>query len=100
LDDDWEFEPPGRPESYDPTATGSIQNASHRKKEAQCNEVIRKWERWDAYETAFKQKVEEAYNAQYLEQIKDDILELGALSVREVINHLKQQCLAITNMEK
>ena len=37
---------------------------------------------------------------QYLDQIKDDILELGALSVREVVDHLEQQCLALTNMEK
>ena len=45
-------------------------------------------------------KLEEAYNSQYLEQIKDDILELGALSLQEVVDHLEQQCLALTNMER
>jgi len=100
LDDDWRFVEPQRPESYDPTATGGIADATRRKKEAQRNEIIRKWERWDAYETAFKQKLEEAYDAQYLDQIKDDILELGALSVRDVVDHLEEQCLALTNTEK
>ena len=100
LDDDWRFVEPQRPESYDPTATGGITDATRRKKEAQRNEIIREWERWDAYETAFKQKLEEAYDAQYLDQIKDDILELGALSVRDVVDHLEEQCLALTNTEK
>ena len=45
-------------------------------------------------------KKEEAYNSQYLEQTKDDILELGVLSLQEVVDHLEQQCLALTIMEK
>ena len=75
LPHDWEFEYPNRPETYDPTAQGGITDATRRKKEANRREVIREWERLDAYETAFKQKIEEAYDSQYLEAIKDDILE-------------------------
>jgi len=100
LPHDWEFEYPGRPETYDPTAQGGITDATRRKKEANRREIIREWERLDAYETAFKQKIEEAYDSQYLEAIKDDILELSVLTVRDVIDHLGQQCLALTNVEK
>ena len=42
LDDDWEFKPPEGPESYDPTATGRIEDATHQKKEAQRNKIIHK----------------------------------------------------------
>ena len=45
-------------------------------------------------------KIEEAYDAQYLETIKDDIIELSALTVKEVLGHLQLQCLALTNVEK
>jgi len=45
-------------------------------------------------------KLEEAYDAQYLETIKDDILELSALTVNEVLEHLELQCLALTNVKK
>jgi len=45
-------------------------------------------------------KIEEAYDAQYLETIKDDIIELSALTVEEVLKHLQQQCIALTNVEK
>ena len=52
LDPAWEFDPPDRPDSYDSTAVGNITDATRRKKEAEHNEEIREWERWDAYETA------------------------------------------------
>ena len=100
LDPAWEFDPPDRPASYDATAVGNITDATRRKKEAERNEEIKEWDRWDAYETAYKQKIEEAYDAQYLETIKDDILELSALTVEEVLEHLQLQCLALTNVEK
>ncbi len=100
LDPAWTFDPPDRPKSYDGTAVGNITDATRRKKEAERNKEIREWERWDAYETAYKQKIEEAYDAQYLETLKDDILELSACSVDEVLEHLELQCLALTNVER
>ena len=78
----------------------NITDATLRKKEAERNEEIRDWEQWDAYETAYKQKIEDAYNAQYLKRLKDDILELSACTVQEVLEHVKLQCLALTNVEK
>jgi len=40
LGDDWNFEPPERPESHDPTATEGIAVTTHKKKEAQRNGII------------------------------------------------------------
>ena len=100
LDPAWEFEHPSRLASYDATAVGNVTDATRRKKEAERNEVNHEWERFDAYETVFKEKIEEAYDAQYLEALQDDILELSHLTVREVLHHLEQQCLALPNVEK
>ena len=100
LDPAWEFEHPSRLASYDATAVGNVTDATRRKKEAKRNEINVEWDCFDAYKTVFKEKLEEAYDAQYLEAIKDDILEMGHLTVREVLEHIKQQCLALTNVEK
>jgi len=100
LDPAWKFDPPDRPASYNATAIGNITDATRWKKETERNEEIREWEQWDACKTAYKQKIEEAYNAQYLETIKDDVLELSALTVEEVLKHLQLQCIALTNVEK
>ena len=37
---------------------------------------------------------------QYLEALRDNILEMSHLTVSEVLAHLVQQCLALTNVEK
>ena len=100
LDPAWEFEHPSRLASYDATAVGNVTDATRRKKEAERNEINREWERFDAYETVFKEKIEEAYDAQYLEALRDDILEMSHLTVSEVLAHLSLQCLALTNVEK
>jgi len=81
-------------------AVGNVTDATRRKKESERNEVNREWERFDAYETVFKEKIEEAYDAQYLEALRDDILEMSHLTVREILHHLEQQCLTLTNVEK
>ena len=100
LDPEWEFEHPSRLASYDATAVGNVTDATRRKKEAERNEINREWERFDAYETVFKEKIEEAYDAQYLEALRDEILEMSHLTVSEVLAHLSLQCLALTNVEK
>ena len=50
--------------SYDATAFRNVTDATLRKKEAERNEINREWERFDAYKTVFKEKIEEAYDAQ------------------------------------
>ena len=70
------------------------------RKGAECNEINQGWEHFDAYETVFKEKIEEAYDAQYLEALRNDILEMSHLTVSKVLAHLVQQCLALTNVEK
>ena len=91
LDEYWEFDNPERPETTDPTATGNITDATRRRKEANRKELIAQWERFDAYESVYKTKIEEAYDAQYFESLKDDLLGFSHVSVRKMLDHLDHQ---------
>ena len=55
---------------------------------------------FEAYEMHFKDKVAEAYDEAYLEALKDDALGFTHVTVREMIEHLQEQCLALTVSEK
>ena len=59
-----------------------------------------KWERFDAYEHAFKQKLIMAYDSQYSETMSDDLLGFTHVFVYEMLDHLLDQCLALTDVEK
>ena len=78
---------------------GNITDVTHREKATEHNELVREWERFNTYKVTFKQQIEEAYNAQYLESLQDKILELSHLTVCDLLDHLEQQCLALTHVE-
>ena len=54
----------------------------------------------EGYETAFKEKLEEAYNKAYFTMLKDNILEFMHITAHEMPNRLSEKCLALTSREK
>ena len=48
----------------------------------------------------WNEKILEAYNRSWIEGIKDKVLEFTHKSAKEILNHLKNKCLALTNTEK
>ena len=100
LDNDWEFDHPSRPKSYDDTIAANAGENVRRKKEAQRSEEIGSYDVFDGYETVFKDLLEDAYDAAYFRAIKDDVLGLSHFTVSEVLEHLEEQCLALTGLER
>ena len=62
LDVTWEFTYPTRPDAYDDTIIGNMLDATRRKREATRADLITQFDTFEGYETAFKDKVEEAYD--------------------------------------
>ena len=100
LDDDWEFEIPTRPTTTDPSIIQGTNDADRRKKVAEWNELLVQWERFDAYEHVFKNKLEGAYDKQYFTVLRDDLLGYTHICVSEMLDHLLEQSLALTDVEK
>ena len=71
-----------------------------RKQEVIRNKHIAKSDVFEAYETALKEKLEDAYDVSYLEALKDDLLGFTHVTVREMLSHLEEQCLALTTTDK
>ena len=85
---------------YDPEATGDITDADRLKLEAGRKELVAEWDKFDAHEQVFKRKLEEAYDAQYFDALHDDILDLTHVYVSDMLDHLEDQCLGLTNDDK
>ena len=100
LEDEWEFEIPVRPTTTDPSIDDDTSDADRRRKVAEWSEQIAQWERFDAYEHVFKMKLEAAYDSQYFEVLRDDLLGYTHVCVTEMLDHLLEQCLALTDVEK
>ena len=100
LDPNWVFDYPIRPDTYDPNIVGGMGDIARRRREAEQAESIAQYDLFDAYEAAFKAKIEEAYDAAYLATLRDDILGFGHVTTRDMIEHLERQCLALTSRER
>ena len=100
LADDWEFEIPERPSATDPSITDDTSDTYRRKKVAEWAEHTKQWERFDAYEHVFKNKLEGAFDSQYFDTLRDDLLGYTHVCVSEMLDHLLTQCLALTDVEK
>ena len=74
FDEDWEFLIPTRPATTDPDIDDDTGDADRRRMVAEWKEYVAQWERFDAYEYVFKQKLIQAYNPQYFETLRDDLL--------------------------
>ena len=99
LPEDWAFEYPTRPSTY-PEMGGTTGDIGRRRKEAQNQEEIAQFDRFEGYEAAFKMKVAEAYDEATLEVLHDELLEFTHVTLEEMLKHLEEQCHALTSREK
>ena len=100
LDPNWTFVYPDRPASYDASITGTMLDATRRKKEETRKDELMQFDTFEGYELAFKEKLEIAYDAAYFGTLRDDILGFTHLTVRDMLEHLESQCLKLTNRER
>ena len=96
----WQFTNPTRLARYDATITGAMLEATRKNREDTRAEMLEQWDIFDAYETKFKELIEEAYDATYIKALKDDFLGFSNVSVREMLDELENHCLALTTKEK
>ena len=100
LDPNWIFVYPDRPATYDASITGQMLDATRRKKEEERKDAIMQFDTFEGYELAFKEKLEMAYDAAYFSTLRDDILGFTHLTVLDMLEHLENQCLKLTNRER
>ena len=55
---------------------------------------------FEGYEEAFKEKIGLACGEAYLVTIKNELFRFSDKTVAQILNHLEQQCLALTAREK
>ena len=53
-----------------------------------------------AYQTFYKDAVAAAYDESYFEALKDKLLGFTHVTLSEIIDHLRKQCLTMTSKEK
>ena len=105
LDEAWEFEHPTRPDPYDETEleqglSAQQRDMRRRKQEAVRNEELIQYDVFEAYETYYKDAMAAAYDDTYFDTIKDELLGFSHLTVNAMLEHLREQCLAMTFKEK
>ena len=100
LADNWEFLIPQRPQITNPDIDENTTDTERRQMVAEWKEYVEQWERFDAYEMVFKEKVEAAFDSQYFVTLCDDLLGYTQVCVSEMLDHLVEQCLEITDTEK
>ena len=100
LDPDWEFIIPTQPKTTDPTIDHNTSDTDRRRMVAEWKEHVEQWNRFDAYEQVFKSTVEAAYDSQYFDTLKDDLLGYTHVCVSEMLDHLLTQARAMTDVEK
>ena len=96
----WTFQHPTRPDIIDNTILAAHSDHSRDRKKTIRAALIKEFDRFDGYETAFTEKLEKAVEEAYFETIKDDTFAFDGLSVNDMLNHLESQCLALTGREK
>ena len=89
-----------RPDTYDDTILAVHPEVSRRKKEAQRAELITQYETFEGYEEAFKEKIVLASDEAYLATIINKLFGFSDKTVAQMLDHLEQQCLALTAREK
>ena len=105
LDEMWEFEHPTRPEPYDETKLPQDISAQQRdmrrkKQEAVRNKEIVQYDIFEVDQTFYKDAIATVYNETYLDVIHNELLGFTHLTVNDLLEHLKEQCLAMTFKEK
>ena len=54
----------------------------------------------EAYQTHFKEQIAAACDKSYLKALKDDLQGFTHITAGDMIDHLREQCLAMTSKEK
>ena len=73
---------------------------SRRKKEAQRAKLITQYETFKGYEEVFKDKIFLACDEENLVTIKNKLFGFAEKSFAQMLEHLEQQCLALTARKK
>ena len=94
------FVHPSRPDTYDDTILAVHPGVSRRKKESQRAELITQYETFEGYEEAFKEKIVFSCDEAYLVTIKNELFGFADKSLAQMLDHLEQQCLALTARDK
>ena len=68
--------------------------------ETKLREQIVKWDKFEAHETVFKNKLEAAFDSMYFGALHDELLGFTHVCVSEMLDHLRGQCLEMTDVEK
>ena len=100
LDDQWEFIIPQQPSVTDPDIDDTTTDADRRRMTAEWRAFVDQWERFDGYEYVFKVKLEASFDGQYFATLRDDLLGYTHVCVSEMLDHLMDQCIALTDVEK
>ena len=62
-------------------------------------DALMQFNTFEGYGLPFKEKLELAYDATYFATLRNGILGFTHLTVRDLLEHLESQCLALTNHE-
>ena len=71
-----------------------------KKQEAVRNEEIVQHDIFEACQIYYKDAIADAYDETYFEALRDDLLGFTHLTVSDMFDHLREQCLAMTSKEK
>ena len=91
---------PQRPPTTNPAIVETTTDTERRKIVAEWAQRAEQYERFDAYETVFKEKLEAAFDSHYFQTLCNDLLEYTHMCVSKMLDHPLNQCLAITDTEK
>ena len=96
----WSFIHPIRLDTYNDTILAVHPEFSRRKKEAQRAERITQYDTFQGYEEAFKDNIVLVCDEAYIVTIKNELFGFSDKTVSQMLEHIEQQCLALTARDK
>ena len=97
LDVAWTFQVPDIPVTYDPLIDGRTSKNNKAKRDADWEFHQEVHEVYLGVEDAIKHLIIAAYDAFYLEEIEDYVLDFTHKTAKEMLVHLLTQCTKLTN---
>ena len=94
------FQVPDIPVTYDLIIDGQTSETNKAKRDVDWEVHREGHEVYLRVEDAIKHLIITAYNACWLDEIKDDVLNLTRKTAKEMLAHLLTQCMKLTNQEK
>ena len=96
----WSFNHLSRLDTYDDPILSVHPDVYLRKKEAHPAEIITQYEIYEGYKDAFKENIFLACDEAYLVTIENELFGFAKKTVSQMLDHLEQQCLALTARDK